>query len=134
MAALDLVEVARTSGLRHFLHGVNATIARELLAAFVAELDRRTISERATWTPVAKLPDSDVTLQLYDPEASEPVWPGYFDGERWRYIDGMPATPTHYADMLHGPAPRIHGNEPVLLVMDENQEWLARARRAAGTI
>lgn len=134
MAALDLVEVARASGLRPFLHGVSATLARELLAAFVATLDRRNGIERTTWTPVAKLPDSDTTLQLHDPEASEPVWPGYYDGERWRYIDGLPAKPTHYADMLQGPAPRIHGNEIAMMVMDENQEWQARARRAAGTL
>jgi hypothetical protein len=62
MAALDLVEVARTSGLRGFLHGVNAPMARELLAAFVAELDRRSAIERLTWTPAAKLPDSDTVL------------------------------------------------------------------------
>ena len=133
-ASLDLVEVARASGLRRFLHGVNATFARELLAAFVAALDARTDSERMTWTPVAQLPDSDITFQLYDKEASEPVWPGYYDGERWRYIDGLPATPTHYADMPHGPAPRINGPEAVMQVIDEQQEWQARARRAAGII
>jgi hypothetical protein len=98
-ADIDLVEVARASGLRGYLHGVSATWARKLLAGFVAELERR------RWTDAAQLPDADVTFQLYDPAASEPVWPGYYDGERWRYVDGTLATPTHYADMPRGPRP-----------------------------
>lgn len=134
MGAIDLLAVARASGLRYHLHGVDAPYVRELLASFVAALDRRTLSERVTWTPVAQLPDSDITVQLYDEAASEPVWPGYYDGERWRYIDGMPAKPTHYAEMLRGPGPRVGGNEVAMVIMDENQEWQARARRAAGII
>lgn len=132
-AALDLVQVARASGLRSYLHGINATLAGELLAAFVAELDKRAMSERTTWTPVAQLPDSDITVQLYDAEAAEPVWPGYYDGERWLYIDGMPANPSHYADMLQGPSPAANDADLVAIV-DQQTEWQARARRAAGTI
>ena len=36
--AVDLLEVARSTGLRSYLHGVNATDARELLVRFVAAL------------------------------------------------------------------------------------------------
>jgi ribosomal protein S27AE len=61
------------------------------------------LKESVTWTPAAELPDSDTTVQLFDQAASEPVWLGYYDGARWLYIDGMPATPTHYAPMLKGP-------------------------------
>jgi hypothetical protein len=57
-----------------------------------------------TWTPVAnQLPDSDTTILLFDENASEPVWPGYLDGNMWRYIDGMPAQPTHWTEMPEGP-------------------------------
>lgn len=45
----QLLDIARRTGLRAFLHGVNATDARELLGAFVAELDK----ERATPAPQA---------------------------------------------------------------------------------
>lgn len=61
------------------------------------------LNECVSWVHVATLPDADHTVQLFDPTASEPVWPGYFDGERWLYVDGVPATPTHYAPMLTGP-------------------------------
>ena len=57
-----------------------------------------------TWTKVAdRLPDSDTTVMLFDKEASEPVWPGYLDGDMCRYVDGMPAQPTHWADLPEGP-------------------------------
>lgn len=61
------------------------------------------LAEAITWKAAADLPDADSTVMLFDPAASEPVWPGYYDGERWLYADGMPAAPTHYADMLKGP-------------------------------
>lgn len=64
---------------------------------------RDPFSESVTWTPAATLPDADATVLLFDVEANEPVWPGYYDGERWRYADGMPAKPTYYAPMLKGP-------------------------------
>lgn len=61
------------------------------------------ITETLTWKPVAEPPDSDTTVLLFDPAASEPVWLGYLDGETWRYVDGMPATPTHWSEMPGGP-------------------------------
>ncbi len=57
------------------------------------------------WTLAAELPDSDTTVLLFNPDASEPVWPGYHDGKYWRYADGMLTYPTHYADMPEGPTP-----------------------------
>ena len=57
------------------------------------------ITEVLTWTPVAEPPNSDTTVLLFDPAASESVWPGYMDGEMWRYADGMPAAPTHWSEM-----------------------------------
>lgn len=57
-----------------------------------------------TWKPVADPPDSDTTVLLFDPAASEPVWLGYLDGATWRFVDGMPAAPTHWSDIPAGPA------------------------------
>jgi hypothetical protein len=61
------------------------------------------ITEALTWTPVASPPDSDTTVLLFDPAASEPVWLGYLDGDTWRFVDGMPAAPTHWAELPAGP-------------------------------
>ncbi|HEY0843787.1 MAG TPA: DUF551 domain-containing protein [Noviherbaspirillum sp.] len=62
-------------------------------------------TEQITWIPVAqRLPDSDTTVMLFDADANEPVWLGYFGGERWHYVDGMPATPSDWAEMPAGPA------------------------------
>lgn len=63
-------------------------------------------TETITWIPVSQPPDSDLTVLLKDPNASEPVWPGYLDGETWRFADGMPANPTHWSDMPGGPTCR----------------------------
>lgn len=60
--------------------------------------------EQVKWIPVVEqLPDSDTTVMLFDATASEPVWLGYFDGERWRYVDGIPSFPTHWAEIPSGP-------------------------------
>ena len=70
------------------------------------------ITESLTWKPVAEKPDSDISVLLFDPAASEPVWPGYLDGETWRYADGMPAAPTHWADFPKGPN-NVSQDEPL---------------------
>ena len=62
------------------------------------------ITEALTWKPVAEPPDSDTTVLLFDPAASEPVWLGYLDGEIWRFVDGIPATPTHWGEVPKGPS------------------------------
>ena len=60
-------------------------------------------TETVYWKPVAEKPDSDTTVLLFDPAASELVWLGYLDGDAWRFIDGMPAAPTHWAALPGGP-------------------------------
>ena len=55
------------------------------------------------WKPAAEKPASDTTVLLFDQAASEPVWMGFFDGGLWREVDGMPATPTHWAQLPEGP-------------------------------
>lgn len=59
--------------------------------------------ESITWHPVSEPPDSDITVMLFVPDATEPVWPGYLDGDLWRSANGMPVTPTHRAEMPKGP-------------------------------
>lgn len=58
------------------------------------------------WMPVSEPPDEDVTVLIFDAAAEgESVWPGYLDGRRWRYADGLIANPTHWRDMPEGPTP-----------------------------
>jgi hypothetical protein len=59
--------------------------------------------EAITLKPVPDKPDSDTTVLLFDPAASEPVWLGYLDGDTWRFVDGIPAAPTFWSEMLGGP-------------------------------
>lgn len=57
-----------------------------------------------TWHQLpGRMPDSDTTVLLFDKDASEPIWPGYYDGQAWRYVDGTTATPTHWQDFPKGP-------------------------------
>lgn len=62
-------------------------------------------TETITWAPASSPPDADLTVQLFNRDASEPVWLGWYDGGRWWYVDGNPAEPTHWADMCVGPKP-----------------------------
>lgn len=62
--------------------------------------------ENIAWIPVAdELPDSDSTVLLFNAEASEPVWPGYYDDgvEGWFYVTSAKAEPTHWANFPEGP-------------------------------
>lgn len=60
-------------------------------------------TETITWHPIAKRPDSDTAVLLFDPAASEPVWPGYLGGDTWHFVGGMAAAPTFWAEMPGGP-------------------------------
>lgn len=66
--------------------------------------------ERLEWIRVGEdLPDATVTVLLFNAEASEPVWPGYYDVDEddnvtWYGADGFPIpAPTHWAEMPEGP-------------------------------
>ncbi len=63
------------------------------------------IKEELSWEMIAadQVPDADETVWLFDPTASEPVWPGYWDGQDWYFANGTPAAPTHFALFPHGP-------------------------------
>jgi hypothetical protein len=59
------------------------------------------------WIPCAEeLPDSDQSVMTYAPDSSEPVWPGYHDGERWMDLNGIPMQlpVTHWRDFPEPPA------------------------------
>lgn len=63
--------------------------------------------ELLRWKKIAKdgLPDSDLTVLAFSPEANEPVWLMFHDGECWVYPDGTPThlAVTHWAEMPAGP-------------------------------
>ncbi len=57
-----------------------------------------------TWADVATaLPDADtlVLLSLNDDD----VWPGFLDGDTWRYPDAMPITGERVTHWMSMPAP-----------------------------
>lgn len=55
---------------------------------------------------VAELPDADATVLVSVPEADEPVWLGWLDGDVWRYVDGseIPVPVKAWAELPGGPA------------------------------
>lgn len=58
----------------------------------------------ATWIDAATaLPDADtlVLLALNDDD----VWPGFLDGDTWRYTDAMPITSERVTHWMSMPAP-----------------------------
>ena len=62
---------------------------------------------QTSWIPVTDhLPDADtlVLLALNDDD----VWPGFRDGDTWRYVDAMPIVVervTHWMHLPPAPAP-----------------------------
>lgn len=48
----------------------------------------KSFNEEITWFSSRQRPDADVTVLINSPAASEPVWVGYWDGERWRLASG----------------------------------------------
>lgn len=59
--------------------------------------------ETITWFNAKHIPDADTTVLLYAPNADEPVWPGYWDGDRWCWADGTDAAGViAYAKMPEG--------------------------------
>lgn len=57
------------------------------------------------WIPVERmLPDSDMTVHVFNPRGTEPVWLGYHNGVEWITAEGdrYPGV-THWAEMIEGP-------------------------------
>lgn len=68
------------------------------------------VQESIEWIHThTQLPDESVTVLLYCPDETEPVWPGYLDeltadGYLWRAADGNELDGvTHWAEMPAGP-------------------------------
>jgi hypothetical protein len=68
--------------------------------------------ESIHWISVEEqLPDAEITVLLYAPEADEPVWLGYYDGDSWYADTGAEygnedetaASVTAWAEMPMGP-------------------------------
>jgi hypothetical protein len=45
-----------------------------------------------------------MTVIVHSPNEDEPVWLGYFDGERWRSVDSAPIRVTHWQPLPDPPA------------------------------
>jgi hypothetical protein len=73
------------------------------MSGYTGEVDMSVNEVIAGWVPVIDVPDVDTIVLLYHAEESEPVWPGYFDGEQWRSAEGRSVEPTHWAEMPSGP-------------------------------
>lgn len=63
------------------------------------------ITETLTWYELhERMPDAEITvlIEVTDADATEPVWPGWFDGEVWRDALGDEVTVIRWADMPKG--------------------------------
>ena len=59
------------------------------------------------WKSVAdEMPDSEQTVLYYAPEADEPVWLGFHDGECWRQVSAeqVEAEVTHWMQLPEPPS------------------------------
>ncbi len=62
------------------------------------------IVSKVTWHPASDPPDDDTTVLLFDPNHSEPVWPGHHSEGQWHYEIGNAvrrADPTLWAHFPH---------------------------------
>lgn len=66
-------------------------------------------AERALWRLCRwkdvnqELPDADETVLVATIDNTEPVWLGYYDGERWLDAEGIPVNVSHWAPMPEAP-------------------------------
>lgn len=77
---------------------------RKYLAEIIAAAQLLEQEREKLWTPVrTKLPDDSllVLLALNDDD----VWPGYRDGDIWRYADAMPIKVERVTHWMHLPTP-----------------------------
>lgn len=54
-----------------------------------------------TWTSVdLMLPDAEMTVMICQPTCTEPVWMGYWDGDRWMAVEGYQVSGvTHWSHL-----------------------------------
>jgi hypothetical protein len=70
------------------------------------------------WTDgAAALPDDDILVLIALTNGE--VWPGYRDGDAWRYVDAMPITGERVTHWMHMPiAPSAYGRGPKISSID----------------
>ncbi len=60
-----------------------------------------------------RLPDSETTVLIFQPESDDPVWMGWYDDERgWHDVDATPlgvGLVTHWSPIPMGPVPPTPG-------------------------
>lgn len=54
------------------------------------------------YEPAERMPDSDLTVLVRLRNNEEPVWLGYWSGEEWLDLDGVPVEMVRWADMPEG--------------------------------
>lgn len=68
------------------------------------EAAERALWRLCRWKDVNKeLPDADETVLIATIDNTEPVWLGYYDGERWLDVEGIPVNVSHWAPMPEAP-------------------------------
>lgn len=73
----------------------------QLLAA-----ENSKLREDAEWNATGKLPPVDADLLVLLETSDGEVYPGFADGERWFYADGVPVTSVEVVAWRHLPPPR----------------------------
>jgi hypothetical protein len=94
--ARDVVAAIRTaradSGLTWSRFVGSSLHARQTVAALedaVDALPPDATVETLIWRSPENLPDAETTVLLLLKGGSDPVWPGYWDGNYWRDVDGV---------------------------------------------
>lgn len=65
-----------------------------------------------TWISVEdRLPDDDISVLVYVPDAPEPIWLGFYDMDEWTWVDGgTNCRPTHWMELPE--PPETHHESP----------------------
>jgi hypothetical protein len=73
----------------------------DLRLELIAEARRRF---QGRWIPVAEeMPDADMAVLICCPDADEPVWIGWTDGELWRTTVGKRVEVSHWRPLPEPP-------------------------------
>jgi hypothetical protein len=81
-----------------------ARAAYDRAAELVAE--NAVLREQAAWLPASAPPPVDADLLVLLETSDGEVYPGYTDGERWYYADGMPVSSVEVVAWRHLPPAR----------------------------
>lgn len=65
------------------------------------------LREQSTWQPAGTLPPVDADLLVLLETSDGEVYPGFADGERWYYADGVPVSSVEVVAWRHLPPARV---------------------------